>query len=72
MYIIVNYSLILSFNLRTIYFILDFQCILLLLLFYDFFFVSFSANRALPAARGQRLIKGGSVSAGFSPSALGA
>jgi len=35
MYIVVNYSLILSFNLWTIYFILDFQWILLLLLFYD-------------------------------------
>lgn len=35
LYLIVNYSLILSFNLWTIYFILDFQWILLLLFFYD-------------------------------------
>jgi len=47
LYIIVNYSLILSFNLWTIYFILDFQWILLLLLFYDFSFVSSSLSSFL-------------------------
>jgi len=43
LYSIVNYCLILSFNLWTIYFILDFQWILLLLLFYDSPFVSSSS-----------------------------